>query len=408
MPDGYSRRDFLAGVLAAGTLSAVAVYFSPGGRPRPSFSLTLASGTDSTGARDRLLDMWNAANPDSGVELMPVSGSTLDQKNKMIAAAEKGTADILNLDTINIRYFAERDLIIPIALDDVEVFIPSTLRAGAIAGEPSRFWAAPFNADVGMLFERAQSRSPLPKTPPSLSQVVDNRALKNTHQFVTQLGPTSSSSEEAFVVNILENALSRDPDILDENGLPVFVLERWREALEPLRAAVRAGRVTAADSEDNSRRIYHKQSLRYMRNWPVHFRVLQQEDDPDAKTGRIRLNPLSPGILGGQSLALVKKSRHTARAADLVRFLTTEAAQRIIAAYGLVATRTAAYSDETLRAVIPHLDAMRGAVENARSRPIHPNYSEFSSIVSRYIMPWLNGDGTLSSRFTDELRDALD
>src|SRR5215468_5681357 len=108
MSEGYSRRDFLAGVLVSGTLSAAALYLAPGGRPLPSVSLALLTGTDSTGARQLLVDMWNQTNPNTTVNLKPVTGSTVDQRNEMIVAAESGTADILNLDIIDIPYFASR------------------------------------------------------------------------------------------------------------------------------------------------------------------------------------------------------------------------------------------------------------------------------------------------------------
>jgi hypothetical protein len=44
VPEPYSRRSFLSGVLATGTFTAVAIYLTPGGRTMPEIELRLASG----------------------------------------------------------------------------------------------------------------------------------------------------------------------------------------------------------------------------------------------------------------------------------------------------------------------------------------------------------------------------
>src|SRR5262245_29149256 len=98
MSEGYSRRDFLAGALASGTVSPAALYLSPGGRPLPPIDLTLRTGADPTGAHQLLVDMWNLANPNATVKLVSDNGSSIDQRNAMEVAAENGTADVLNLD----------------------------------------------------------------------------------------------------------------------------------------------------------------------------------------------------------------------------------------------------------------------------------------------------------------------
>jgi multiple sugar transport system substrate-binding protein len=50
---------------------------------------------------------------------------------------------------------------------------------------------------------------------------------------------------------------------------------------------------------------------------------------------------------------------------------------------------------------------MRGAVENARPRPIHRNYGQFSAVVVRHMKNLLQGSTELPSQFIDEMRAAL-
>jgi len=249
MPDTVSRRAFLIGVLSCGASTAAVTYFLPGGKPAPPVRLRLLTGADSTGGRKLLFDMWNAANPGAPVDVIVLDGSTVDQKKRMTDAAINGTADLLNLDIINIQEFAAKGLVSRIKLSK-DQFLTRTIEASQVSNDANEYWAAPFNTDVGMLFERV----------PTGATAVENLGLPNaldnlapgSQGFVGQVGPGSSASDEAFVVNALEHALSRDSGILDEDGIPIYDLGHWQRALDPLRAAIVTRRVLPADNEATS------------------------------------------------------------------------------------------------------------------------------------------------------------
>jgi multiple sugar transport system substrate-binding protein len=404
MAERYSRRDFLIGVLACGTLTAGSLYLLPGGRSIPAIELTLVTGADDTGARDLLIEMWNRANPSATVRTIVVQGDTGDQRRAMVDLARSGRADILNLDIIHIPYFAREELITPIEIDDPNAFLDRTLMANRVDGETRRYWAVPFNTDVGLLFQRVSGDALAPDRV-TLAEVIDD-APAGSRRFVGQLRPTASVSHEAFVVNLLEHALSRDPSILAEDGTPSYDLPRWRNALEPLAGAIADGRIALADTEANT--IDQFMAIdgsrpQAMRNWPVAYRTLQERNDVDVRAGRIRVDSLPIGVLGGQSLALVSRSPHHSAAVEFIRFVTDEAAQKVLAAHGLAPTRIAAYNDVNLQAFIPHLATVRGAVETARPRPIHPNYAEFAATVVRHGQALLHEGTELPPQFIEEL-----
>ena len=408
MSERYSRRDFLIGALTSGTLTAGALYLLPGGRSTPAIELTLATGADDTGARALLIDMWNRANPNATVQSHILRGDTGDQLREMDGLARSGQADILNLDIVHIPYFASQELITPIELENPNVFLERTLVANRVENDSHQYWAAPFNTDVGLLFQRRPDTETA-ADPSTLADVIDD-APPGSRRLVGQLRPTASDSYEAFVVNFLEHALSRDPEILSDTGVPSYELLRWQAALEPLVAAVADERVALADTEgetinqfmgiDGSRR-------EAMRNWPVAYRTLQQRNDSDVRAGRIQVDALPIGVLGGQSLAIARHSRYRSAAADFIRFVTGEAAQKVLAAHGLAPTRIAAYNDENLQAFIPHLGTVRGAVERARPRPIHANYSEFARAIIDHGVPLLHQGVDLPPEFVEKLVVAL-
>jgi multiple sugar transport system substrate-binding protein len=391
-------------VLACGTLSASAAYLLPGGRSRPAVELRIATGEDATGGRALLLDMWNRANPTITARSDTIASGTADERAVMLSRALAGEADIVNLDVIHIAEFAAKGLITPIPLVNPLEYLAPTLKMSEVAGRVDRYWAAPFNTDVGLLFHRRPDDRPVASQP--LGAVIDALPA-GSHQFVGQLRPTSSTSDEAFVINILEQALARDAAILDDSGRPSYDLSRWQRALQPLRDAIAQGRIETADTEDNTRDQFSREKVRYMRNWPVKYRELQHARDPDAMAARLQVDPLPVGILGGQSLAVVARSPHVEQAIELIQFLTDEPAQKALAAHGLAPTRVSAYADRTLGVLFPHLSALREAIEKARPRPIHPDYGAFALVIRKHADALLYGGTELSLDFIAGMKNAL-
>jgi multiple sugar transport system substrate-binding protein len=416
VPEPYSRRSFLSGVLATGTFTAVAIYLTPGGRTMPEIELRLASGADPTGARDLLISMWNGANPRTLVRVDPIASGSGDEHQIMLERAERGDADLLNLDIIDVPEFAARELITSVPASGGQQLVKPLHRMSRVEGDDNRYWATPFNTDVGMLFSRVDEDTP-PETP-RLAELM--RGLPDgSRQFVGQLRPTVTAFYEAFVINALEHAVAERSGVLkplDATGVAVAAdrisqdLDLWNSALTPLREAIAAGRVAPSGDEADSRDQFGDPDspCRYMRNWPVKYRELQQQGNRFVRTGQVRVDPLAAGILGGQSLAVVAKSPHAERAEEFIAFATSEAAQKILATHGLAPTVISAYSDPNLRAAIPHLTNVRSAVEQALPRPAHPNYRRFSDVIKRHVEQFLYNDQDLAPRFIEEMMGTLE
>ncbi|MBE1491528.1 extracellular solute-binding protein [Plantactinospora soyae] len=409
MPDPYSRRSFLTGVLASGTATAGTIYLLPGGRPAPASKpppdtrLRLATGQDPSGARTLLIDMWNRANPKTPISLIETPGGSRDERQVMRDLAAAGTVDIVNLDVIHIPEFAKKGLIAPIKLVNPGEIFEEIKFVNRVPDATDQYWAAPLNTDAGMLFDRQ------PEDDDALEGVSLSGTLaavpEGSRQFVGQLNPVQSTSYEAFVVNVLEHALSADPTILNPNGTVSRDLGQWQEALAPLAIAIRQGKVLLSGNESESRQAF--KGRRYMRNWPVQYRELQKQDDVDAKASRIRVSPLKAGILGGQSIALVARSPHPEVAKQFIDFMTDMPAQKILASYGLAPARFDVYDDVDFKVLAPHLDQLRTAVENTRPRPMNSNYSQFSDAVRVHTRALLIDRKPLTSEFIDQIQAAL-
>ncbi|MFV2018965.1 extracellular solute-binding protein [Micromonospora sp. LOL_023] len=415
MPERYSRRSFISGVLATGTFTAASIYLMPGARTPPEIELRLVSGVDPTGARDLLISMWNDTNPRSPLRVDTVAAGSGDERQIMLDRAQGGEADLLNLDVVDVPEFAAKELITPIPVSNAQQATTALPQSSRVTGDDGSYWAVPFNTDVGMLFSRTDEDTPLET--PQLSELL--RAIPDgTQQFVGQLRPTVSAFYEAFVANVLEHAIAERPGVLkpvDAPGVGSVAdrisqdLDLWNSALNPLREAILAGRVLLSGDETDSRDQFAapQSPCRYMRNWPVKYRELQQQLNPDVRAGRVRVEPLTVGILGGQSLAVAASSPYAERAMEFIAYATSEPAQKTLAMHGLVPTAIGAYTDANIKAMVPHLDKVREAVERALPRPAHPNYRRFSDVIRQHVELFLYDGQDLAPRFIEEMMAAL-
>jgi multiple sugar transport system substrate-binding protein len=390
----YSRRSFVAGALTAGTLSTATGYLFTRREP---VKLVLVTGGDSTGARELLISMWNNLHPDITIDVVEVNSSTQDQYAKFTEIR----ADIYNLDVIHIPRFAEAGRITPLIPRNAATLLDPVRRVCAVEDSPDRLWAIPFNTDVGMLFRRITDKRATDLAP-------NMRDVLAAGDFTGQLNTDGLATDEAFVVNVLEQALAQDETILDAGGTVSFNLGQWKTALAPLADARRRGRVLAESSEENTNRTYNVRDVRYMRNWPVWFpQVDRAERGSKAATMEIRLGGLPIGILGGQSLAVASDSPHRDEAEQVIQFLTDGPAQKLLASFGFAPPGLDAYIDAGVQAVAPHVSTIRTAVEASRPRPMHPGYADFARALKDHTFAYLYRGEELTQRFVDDLREAL-
>ncbi|GID31046.1 ABC transporter-binding protein [Paractinoplanes brasiliensis] len=394
MTELYSRRSFLAGVLTSGTLSAGAGYVLTRREP---VVLVLATGADTTGGRQLLVTMWNQLNPDAQIRTETINSSTGDQYEKFLSKK----ADIFNLDVIHIPRFADDNRIVPITPREGHSLLPAVRRLSQRPGHDD-FWAIPFNTDVGMLYRRITDKS-VADVEPELADLI----TKAPGQFAGQLNTVSPQTDEAFVVNVLEHALAQDDAILTEDGTLSFSLGQWREALGPVAAAVRSGRVTDEAGEGDTTRTFQRFGLRYMRNWPVSYPAVDRAERTKVSTAEIRLGGLPTGIIGGQSLAVSATSENKDIAEQAIHFLTGTSSQLLLAKYGFAPTELDAYIDQRLAESLPHLKYIRYAVESSRPRPMHRGYASFARVFAQHTHRLIKDGEQLTQRFIQDMQKEI-
>lgn len=337
--------------------------------------IVVATDTDASQgrARHRLIAKWNKQNPTRQARLVELGAST-----DAVHAAEAGATqnryphyDLFLLDIPWIPEFAAAGLIRP--LDGLgfrpDGFFPGPWQAGCYQG---RLYALPFTTDVGMLYTR--KGSPALR---SWAELAGAAAPGNGHlTMATQL-----KNYEGLSVNALEAIWDAGGHFVDQEA---FLDAKARTGLTNLvRAAVHMVAGSTTFQEDETLSAFRSGTATYMRNWPYAVNVLHNA----RPTVEFTDHALPwPSVLGGWSLVLSAGSQHPRQAVELMKFMTEDGNQKdLFLDGGLLATRSAIYTDPGVLDQRQDAAELKSAVEHARSRPVTPHYAAVSAALRETI-----------------------
>ncbi|GAA3959009.1 extracellular solute-binding protein [Actinoplanes auranticolor] len=392
-PGRISRRDVVKGSVATAILSLSASTVLNLRKPDP---LRVMLGDDNTGAFKFLFASWSRR---SGIDVVyePAGSHAPEQREKMVKWTDVTddrdyVADLFGLDVVHVPEFIENKHIVKM---DKDLIAAANRSRGA--GEPLRFdrfigpalttcrnpgdssdthYAVPLTANVGVLFRNASS------TPGSdiatLRQLNTDKVLTWTAQFPERIPlELDGNGSEAMMCNLFEHASAFDDGIIEPDGRPHADHERWNRLFGGLRALAAEGRLKRALDEEGSAETFNTLGADFMRNWPSSRTSANTTPVP------AEMIPFQGATIGGQNLALNKKSKRHVDALRLVNFLTGEEAQKILALHGYLPTYSPLYDPRSaVETILPHLPIIKRALSGGRHRPRIPRYSEFSAKVS--------------------------
>jgi len=344
-----------------------------------------------------LLRRFEALHPGVRVRSEALTWSSDEQHQFYVINLEGGSPpfDVMMLDVIWVPEFARAGWIL-----DLTPFVPPAERdahfASAIepAMQDGRLWALPWFMNVGLLYYRRDLLAKYGLAPPDtyaalVDQVRRIRAGEGDPRLDGYLW--QGKQYEGGMVNVLEAFWANGTRLLDDGGRPFPEPDRARESLAFLRGLIESGVspgwVTAAD-EELTRRPFGDGRAIFLRSWPYALDLFELPDSPvRGKVGVAALPRLPHGSVGaastgGAHLAVSARTRHRTLAVDLVRFLTSETAQRAMTeGAALRPSRPALYHDATLVARDPSLVALLGLMEKGHPRPITPYYLMLSTTL---------------------------
>ena len=376
--------------------------------------IVILSGRDDSlgGQRQALVDQWNELHPHSKARIIALPAIADAQRSEMLARAQAGGGiDVYNLDVTWTAEFADAGYIQ--SLDDTRLrtdgFLEGPLRTCRYAG---RLWALPFNADVGMLYYRADLLRDLldedeaPEDWDTLTEQVQ-RVRARTTGVAGYVGQTGNY--EGLTVTALELIWGAGGSVVDDDGR---VLPGADDVAAVRTGLKRLGEIAGKDNipeldEATSLEAFGSGKALFMRNWPVAYRSLGRNpaEGPPLEVGVAPL-PAGSAALGGQNLAVAADTQRPRAAQALIEFLTSDRSQQLLLERGgLPATRAVVYHDPRVAASVPFVEKLREALDAARPRPAIPHYAQFSETFRTAVDGYLRGGEQLRE---DRLREALE
>ena len=340
-------RTLLAGGVAlalgtGGAVLAVGREQRAAGDPEGVGPVTLATGKDTTGYLQDLLDGWNADHPGQRATLVQLSAAA-DEVHAQMAQelqGDEGRFDVLNLDVVWTAEFAERGWIAPLRDEefDLKTFLPPVLAAGRYDG---RLHAVPYVTNAAMLYYRSDVLAAVGEQPPRTWAELERLAstvapAHGLDGYAGQFWPY-----EGLTVNALEAVRSAGGDLLAAQDRVVADSPGTRAGLDFLVRGLRRGwipRAALGYQEEESREAFQRGRLLFLRNWPYVYPEANAPGSPVA--GRFGVVPLpgphGPGrqVLGGSCLAVAAASRNQRTARAVIRYLTSHRIQRRVLTEG--------------------------------------------------------------------------
>jgi multiple sugar transport system substrate-binding protein len=356
-------------------------------------NVTYCTGKDTSGDLIEGVKQFNKANPGLKAKLLEFPESADEQRNQFIQRerAKSADCDVFESDVVWTSEFASQKWLYdmtPYVDSRKDEFVPSTLESVTYQG---KIWGVPRVTDAGLLYYRKDKV----KTPPATWQDVYKQA-KAGKGFIYQ-----GASYEGLTVHFLELAFAAGGKVLSADGKKsVIDSPENLKVLKFMVDGIKNGAVPKATTtymEEEARRTFEAGRADFERQWPYAYALGNMKGSKVA--GKFAVAPLpawegggKAGILGGHNSVISVYSKNPGGALKLVDYLTSEKRMtRNAVKFSKTPTLKASYADPAVKKALPFITQLQQAVEQAKSRPVSPVYSQVSQAIYKNVNNALSG-----------------
>ncbi|TNC28055.1 ABC transporter substrate-binding protein [Amycolatopsis alkalitolerans] len=367
--------------------------------------ITFATGKDTSGNLDKLVNTWNTQHPTENVRVVELPESADDQLQQMVQNAQiKSDAfSVLDMDVTWTAEFAAHRWIDQLPQDQLNLpnYLPSAVATGKYRGN---LYAMPFKSNGGLLFYRKDllQQAGVQQPPKTFADMFADCQKVMALPQAAGMGCYAGqyAKYEGLTVNFSEAVDSAGGSVFDDNGNPTVDTPQAKTALNTLVQAFKSGSIpkdAITYKEEDSRRAFEAGKLVFQRQWPYGW-ALGNKAGSSQVAGKFDVAPL-PGItgqgvstLGGYNLAISAFTKNKATALDFIKYLTSADAERSnLLATSEAPTLTALYNDQTLTKKFPYLPTLQQSIETAKPRPQAVSYGDVSSAIQESVYAALTG-----------------
>src|SRR5215217_8085334 len=356
-------------------------------------NVTYCTGKDTSGDLKEGVKEFTKANPGLTAKLLEFPESADEQRNQFIQRqrAKSADCDVFESDVVWTAEFASQKWLYdmtPYVESRKDEFVPSTLSSVTYQG---KIWGAPRVSDAGLLYYRKDKVKEVPAT----WQDVYKQA-QSGKGIVYQ-----GASYEGLTVNFLELAFAAGGKILSDDGKKsVIDSPENLKALQFMVDGIKDGAAPKAVTtymEEEARRTFEAGKADFERQWPYAYALGNMKGSKVA--GKFAVAPYPPfegggkaAILGGHNSVVSAYSKNPGGALKLVDYLTSEKRMTKNATkYSKTPVLTASYDDPAVKKALPFIDQLKQGVEQAKSRPVTPVYTQVSQSIYKNINNALSG-----------------
>jgi len=376
--------------------------------------ITWATGKDTSGYIKSALDKWNADHPNEQVRLIELPEAADAQRQQLIqnAQTKSDAYTIVSTDVVWTAEFAANGWLEQLPDDAVptgEMLQPAV----ATAKYFNKLYAAPWRTNGGLLFYRkdlldAAGVTAAPTTWDEMKQACQKVQAKNAG-----IGCYAGQLEkyEGLTVNFSEAVYSAGGVVVDDQGKPNVNTTEAKAGLDFLAQGVSSGMIprdAITYKEEEGRRAFQEGKLVFHRQWPYQFALANATDGSSKVNGKFAVAPL-PGAsgagkssLGGLNLAISKFGKNKGTALEFIKFITSEAEEKVqLEKTSEAPVYTALYDDASLKQKFPYLPTLKASVENAVARPAVVKYGDATNAIQEEAYAAITGDKTSDQALKD-------
>jgi multiple sugar transport system substrate-binding protein len=350
-------------------------------------------GKDVTDANKTLVQMFNSRQSRIRVNWQEQPPSTSDQHDKYVSilAAKDPSIDVFALDIPFVPEFASAQWLTPLddSFDTRELardFFAGPLRGANYGG---KLWAVPWFNNAAVLFYRKDLLGSAGLKPPATySELVQAASKARTPDM--EAGFTWQGAQyEGSAVDFFEYLWGFGGEFFTDKGEVVVDRPAGERALRFMVDLIHTYKVTPIAvttwKEVEARNVFVQGQAVFERGWIGDYAVANAAGSKIIGKAGITPLPAAPGhkgqsVLGTWNLAISRFSRHQKEAAEFIRFMTSAEAMKVnYQRGGHIPPRHAVFDDADIRKQYPYIDALKPVFEQARPRPVRPDYSQISA-----------------------------
>ena len=355
--------------------------------------VTYCTGKDTSGDLIAGIKEFNKQNPEITAKLLEFPESADEQRNQFIQRQRAKSADCdgFEADVIWTSEFASQKWLLdltPYVESRNDEFVPSTLESVQYDGKT---WGVPRVTDAGFIYYNTDEVDAIPAT---WQELYKDAAAKKGIVY-------QGAAYEGLTVNFLELAFAAGGQVLSEDGKKTEINSPENlEALEFMANGIKDGAAPKAVTtymEEEARRVFESTRATYMRQWPYAYALGNMKGSKTA--GKFKVAPYpefegggKAGILGGHNMVVSAYSKNPGAALKLIDYFTsTEVITSAAVKYSKSPILTEVYDDPAVQKALPFSKELKQAVEQAKSRPVSPVYTQISQAIYKNVNAVLSG-----------------